>query len=221
YTVLQQEYQPRDDYRELLELVLLFAGEKPGKEVTFHSPEAEQSEAWMFRGQFPLTELPEKGLRQLCIFGFNIYIKRWIGAATIAAISPREDLNLFHELRALSKEGLLEQEAAAAFQKLKGALWYLSDRLIPLAIFDDQLSFKEKEDIAIAQIETTKKPSKNNIRWRHSPADIEETTGLADLITTDSIQFYDMDFLTLQVTNEIAERGVAMARDYSSMCKAE
>ncbi|KAE8739337.1 hypothetical protein FOCC_FOCC015168 [Frankliniella occidentalis] len=194
-----------------------------------------QSKTWLFRGQFSLTQDQETGLRQLCIFGFNVYIRRWFEACTSAAISPREDLNLLQELRELEKGGGLQAEATAALRKLEGALWYLSDRLIPLALFDDEVPDEEKELIARALTETKKKPSKKNHRWRRSPTDIQETTRLSDLITTDSIKFFQIlnmptDFLntpantwagnqsfvmaktvvqSLQVTNEIAESLIA------------
>ncbi|XP_052131564.1 uncharacterized protein LOC113203934 isoform X2 [Frankliniella occidentalis] len=253
-----QEFQPRDDYRELLHLTLLFSGEIPEGGAKFTKPGALSKarwmmyliyafKTWMFRGQFPLTADQETGLRQLCIFGVNVYIKRWFSASTIAAISPREDLNLLKELRLLAKVRSLQAEAAAALHKLEGALWYLSDRLIPLALFDDQVPNDEKDLIAKAILEPQHQPSKKNHRWRRSPKDIEETTQLADLITTDSKSFFETlslssDFLhspasewkdtrtftaakdvvdSLKVTNEIAERGVALSKDYSPMCKIE
>ncbi|KAK3931644.1 Adenine deaminase [Frankliniella fusca] len=253
-----QKYQPRDDYLELLHLALIFAGEKPASGAKFRRPGALSKarwmmfliyafKTWMFRGQFAMTVEQETGLRQLCLFGFSVYIKRWFGASTVPAICPREDLALLHELRGLSKGGHLQAEATAALRKFEGAMWYLSDRLIPLALFDQEVPEREKDLIARAILESQKQPSKKNNRWRRSPTDIGDSTCLADLVTVDSKAFFkimnlQIDFLSiparmwtenkfyleaknvvdnLSVTNEISERAVAVANEFKNLCKLE
>ena len=79
-----EEAQPRDDYRELLELTLIFLGAVPRRGVHFMSPGAMHHargmskliysfKVWMFRAQFKLTPGEEKDLRDVCVLGIYIY----------------------------------------------------------------------------------------------------------------------------------------------------
>jgi len=80
--------QPRDDYKELLEITILFLGRTPGRSVHFMAPAAmhrarRMSKAiyaiklWMFCSQFPLTKKEEKGLRDGRSFVVHVYLKAW------------------------------------------------------------------------------------------------------------------------------------------------
>lgn len=77
-----REKQPRGDYKELLELALVFLGESAH---IFHPPSATSHARFMskgiyslkmfaFRQQFELTIIELDGLRRLCIFLVRIYI---------------------------------------------------------------------------------------------------------------------------------------------------
>lgn len=108
-----QDQQPRDDYRELLELILIFGGSIPPGGVKFRYPGALSRarwmmyliyglKVWMFRNQFSLTKEEETGLRQLCLFCFCVYVERWY-TCPLAISAPNQDLTLFHELSVLSE----------------------------------------------------------------------------------------------------------------------
>ena len=77
-----QDSQPRDDYREVLELLSIFLGKPPSRDVHFSAPGAMHHarwmakvlysfKVWMFRSQFKLTSKESRGLRNLCIFFCN------------------------------------------------------------------------------------------------------------------------------------------------------
>jgi len=70
-----REVQPRDDYREFLELVIIFLGGIPSRGVRFAMPGAIHHarwmanalyslKIWMFHGQFKLNNKEERGLRE-------------------------------------------------------------------------------------------------------------------------------------------------------------
>ncbi len=74
-----QQYQPRDDYKELLQLTIIFLGGVPAKEISFKAPAGLHRarwmakalyslKMWMFRSQFKLTKAEEKGLSNICLF---------------------------------------------------------------------------------------------------------------------------------------------------------
>ena len=78
--------QPRDDYRELLQLVLIFIGEIPPNGVRFRSPGAMHHARWMakalycqkiwlFKQQFQITKQEHKGIEDVCLFIVLVYIK--------------------------------------------------------------------------------------------------------------------------------------------------
>ncbi|XP_044578979.1 uncharacterized protein LOC123261451 [Cotesia glomerata] len=81
----------RDDYRELLELSLIFLGTTTTN-ITFKHPEAVHHARWMakavyslkiflFRNEFHLTKSEIDGLRELCLFIIIFYLKSLVHCA--------------------------------------------------------------------------------------------------------------------------------------------
>ena len=106
---LTTETQPRDNYRELMELTLLFLGGSPSRGTRFQAPGANHHarwmakviytlKVWMFRSQFRLTSHEQKGLLDLCVFFSRIYVQAWI-TAPLAVKAPNSDLSLLKSLK--------------------------------------------------------------------------------------------------------------------------
>ena len=68
--------QPRDDYRELIELSMIFLGQAPHRGIHFQTPGPKRHvrwmstvlyslKMWMFRGQFKLTVKEESNLKEI------------------------------------------------------------------------------------------------------------------------------------------------------------
>ena len=98
----------RDDYREFLELAIIFLGGTPPRGIHIMAPEAMHQarwmakvicslKIWMFRSQFKLTKKEEKGLREVCLFSVVLYLKTWF-SAPLAVSAPRNDLQLLQDL---------------------------------------------------------------------------------------------------------------------------
>ncbi|CAH0560567.1 unnamed protein product [Brassicogethes aeneus] len=92
--------QPRDDYKELLELILIFTGYI--KEPSFKIPGSMHHARWMakaiyalkiflFRNEFPLTKLETKSAQRLCVFVASVYMFGWFNASLVIE-APRNDL---------------------------------------------------------------------------------------------------------------------------------
>ncbi|KAK2721327.1 hypothetical protein QYM36_003567 [Artemia franciscana] len=103
-----EQSQPRDDYKEFLELVLIFLGATPARGVRFMSPGAMHHarwmskviyslKIWMFKAQFRLTLTEERGLHDVCVFAVRVYLKAWI-SAPLASGAPYSDLLLLKSL---------------------------------------------------------------------------------------------------------------------------
>ena len=86
-----QEMQCRDDYREFLELSIIFLGDIPARGVRLIVP-GEMHHArwmskilyaikiWMFRGQFKLPTGEETGLRDIAVFSVHDHLNAWMMA---------------------------------------------------------------------------------------------------------------------------------------------
>src|ERR1043165_3690036 len=76
--------QPRDDYRELLEITILFLGGTPARGVHFMAAAGMHRAHWMAKAiysiklwivydQVPLTKKEEQGMRDVAIFVVHVY----------------------------------------------------------------------------------------------------------------------------------------------------
>lgn len=141
------KFIPRGDYRELIELCLVFLGEKlPG--FTFKIPSAFGNARWMvkviyifkiffFRDQFPKVADLEVQLREFCLFASLIYVKAWI-ECPLTADAAFNDLQLFKNISKYKE--LNEEISTKALQKLENHLWYLGAELVILSLFSDKIS---------------------------------------------------------------------------------
>ena len=156
--VLQEREDLRDDYRELVELVISFLGGALSGGMRFRAPGAMHHarwtskvlysfKIWMFRGQFRLTKKEERGLLRMCIFFVRVYAKAWI-EASFSAQAPRLDLEL---TKALGTYDKIDPEIGdVALSKLSSHLWYVSEELVVLAFFDSDVSCDTKNAMVTA-----------------------------------------------------------------------
>ena len=69
-----EEKQPQDDYREFLELALIFLGEIPPRGVCFMAPGAMHHARWMSKVIYSLTFICQPGVRRTPNTFKRIYI---------------------------------------------------------------------------------------------------------------------------------------------------
>lgn len=147
---------PRDDYRELLELIIIFLGETPIRGIHFRQPGAYHLARWMakgiyclkiylFRKQMKLTERENKALRLICCFLIKCYAKAWFSSMN-AIEAPLNDINFLKQLVAYKIDDQLVAETA--IRKLINHLWYLSDECAALSIFDERISDEGRKNMA-------------------------------------------------------------------------
>ena len=96
-----KEHQPREDYRKLLKLCIVFVGGEPERGFHFRHPGALHRARWMakaiyslklylFRGQIKLTQREEKGLLDPGYFLEQIYVKAWFTAPNSISASAND-----------------------------------------------------------------------------------------------------------------------------------
>ena len=237
-----KQHHPRDDYKEFLELAMISLGAMPKsqsnkKSYHFIAPGATHPARWMakaiytlkiglFSDQFKLTPKEKSAIKAINQFVVKCYIKPWF-LSRIAVCAPCVDLAL---LKMLTSEECYHP----VLRKFKNHLWYLSEELIALLLFDSDVSISRKQQIVqaiqanVVQKEPTKKcnldlvnleqtelhdfATSNTLRF-FSTLDLDYTFLQNDLELWEGLQSYD-DALkvveNLRVTNDNAERGVAL-----------
>lgn len=243
---LLQNKSLRGDYREFVELSIIFLGASPPRGVHFMTPGPMHNARWMskviyslkvylFRAQFKLTPFEEKGLLQMCIFAVILYLKAWI-TAPLASSAPSNDLSLLQELYSYRQHN--EAISVATCKKMEGHLWYLSEQLVGLAFFDSSVSLSTKRNMVKAlknQPENEGPPLKRITIVASSASEFQ----LENFVTRNTMQLFEklritVDFLEydpelwstrddysegaeliqqLHVTNDHAERGVALVQE--------
>ncbi|KAL4092416.1 hypothetical protein QTP88_026917 [Uroleucon formosanum] len=153
-----EKNHPRDDYRELLELTVIFLGGILPNGIHFKKPGAIHHARWMakaiyslkiylFREQFRLTVKEETTLRNICIFIIRLYIKSWFDAPS-AIKAPFQDLTFIKNL--LNYIAIDKDTSQIAIKKFCGHLWYLSAELCGFAFFDEAVSIDTKRKMVKA-----------------------------------------------------------------------
>jgi hypothetical protein len=209
-----RETQPCDDYRELLELTLIFMGVTPLRGVKFMTPGAFHQarwlskakysmKIWLFRNQFSLTPREEKGLRDVSVFVVSLYVKAWY-TAPLAACAPNNDLLFLQHLVKYTTVNPAVSKAASC--KFAGHLWYLSEVLVGLVFYDSAVSVESKRAMVIALKEKDGVDEPANRR----PIDLTQCVNMAveDFVTKKTLTFFErlqnpLDFSTLTLHNGI------------------
>lgn len=152
---LKSEYA-RGDYKELLQLSLLFIGEDvpnftqlrlPGATIhaRFMSKDIYCYKMFLLREQFKMTSLELKGIRNICIFLTRIFVAYWFGCMN-AVNAPRQDLQFIQD----AIKYFDTKVSDSLLYKIRNHLWYLSEEAVALGFFDENISFELKRKMVKA-----------------------------------------------------------------------
>ena len=209
------QHQPRDDYRELLELSIIVLGGMPDRGIRFRRPGAHHHARWMakvvyalkiylFRGQANLTAKENAGILRFVKFAVSVYIPAWY-IATSPASAPTNDLSLLKTMAGYEDKSLAKTLVSGFARR---HLWYLSESLVPLAFFDESLPPQRKR--AMVEALTSNEGSEDLTKRAviDPSADMTQKT-LADFVTTSSRMF----FVTLGIDDGFLETDPAKWND--------
>lgn len=210
-----KEKQPREDYKEFLELILLFLGEKPNKHhpksLLFRSPGAVHHARWMakaiyslkiflFRKEFELSASEISALRIICIFVVKVYAGAWFSAST-AVEAPYNDFLFLQKLE--NFKTIDADTSLVALKKFKNHLWYLSPEAIGLSFFDKNVPVASKIKM-VAALESHCELDQNTKRITINSQDILEVVnnGIEQFVSVETKAFFERfeiktDFLKL------------------------
>ena len=195
---------------------------------------------WMFRSQFKLTAFEEKGLLQMCLFAVVFYLKAWF-TAPLAASAALSDLCLLQDLHRYREHN--EAISKAVSKKLEHHLWYLSEELVGLSFFDPAVPVTVKRKMvqaldSVQDVDAEKGPKRVTLK-----ASKALTVSLENFVNCNTRELFRKlhipdDFLNydpeswadrddyqqgstivsaLLVTNDNAERGVALVQELNKL----
>ena len=187
---------------------------------------------YIFRTQFRLTASEKAGIQRAVTFVVSTHVTAWF-KAPLPASAPAQDLGfLSYQDKPVSKA------TATVFGR---HLWYLGERLVALAFFDEEMTLATKREMAKAlrEVEGAEDPPRRaNVEL--TVASVSNKT-VANFVTTGSASFFallglETDFLgkdpayweekpsyntasrrvnSLHVVNDFAERGVALMQEFN------
>lgn len=142
----------RDDYRELIELSIIFLGGDTDHKFKIRPPGAIHQARWMaraiyslkislFSSQFSISNKDKAALLDVCLFIVTSYVKPWL-QCTLAVKAPYQDLCFLKSMKAY--ETIDKIISKAALQKFCHHLWYLIDEVSVLSLFDDDVNQETK-----------------------------------------------------------------------------
>ena len=161
--VQKQEYI-RGDYRELIDLVLLYLSDDNEHNIKcFIRPGALSRARWMSKMIYCIKldllgtkieeELPKgevfgsgqlQKVKKFVKFVVFCYIPWWL-TCPVAAASPSNDLIFLKDL--IKYQETDEISAITAFNAFSNHFWYLTEELVPIAIFCDSVQDQTKQKI--------------------------------------------------------------------------
>ncbi|XP_063981407.1 uncharacterized protein LOC135164717 [Diachasmimorpha longicaudata] len=243
----------RKDYREFLELVIMFLGGNLQNGNRFRALGPIHHARWMakaiyslkifvFTEQFYMTSHEISGLRNVYIFVVSLYQKSWFTASNTVE-APKNDLELLKRLTA-DPSIPSSKVCNAVFEKFGNHLWYLSEELIALAFFDENLDVDCKRKMCEAiKCRPALKNDRRKRKSRMKDRKFIQESDLDGFVTQNTIEFFkilnldshcwDVDPTTwaqredymkaskivrsLLVTNDVAERRVALVSEYNDL----
>ena len=146
---------PRSDYKELLELVIIWLGGTLAA-FKFRFPGADHHARWLSKaiyklklalltGQFPMDQKEEMEVAMVAEFVGLFYAKAFF-RCPLPSAAPHDDLKFMSEMVRYRTV-----QPAVAFQCLQSCyrhLWYLTPSMVVFALCDKDVTSAEKEDMA-------------------------------------------------------------------------
>lgn len=210
----------RSDYREFLELALLFLGEKLEKkdhQVIFHPPGADHHARWMskaiyclkifmFRHQLNLGTSNLDGLRQITIFLIKHYLKAWF-RCPIGSEAPFQDFNFIKSM--LLDKDINQSLAYQIIKTFSRHLWYLEEQTVGLAFFDESIPIEIRNEM-VARLDDENEDDiiQNGHRVVAKPDTIQRsylTQKFSDFFNASTLQFFERFHISTDFLKEPVE----------------
>lgn len=207
--MLLSDSQPRSDYKEFLELTLIYCGVTPPRGIKFSAPGAFHHARWMskliyslkiyiFKNQFKLTKKEEEGLIKFNTFSCLVYMKSWF-TSPVAIDATFNDLELLKKLYEF--KDINNNCADLAIAAMKRHLWYFTEEMVGISFFCEKISLEEKMNM----VKNLEKPSNitNIPRLDKNMSENIQEKSISDFVTKNTNYFFTL--LNINI-NEITEK---------------
>lgn len=172
-----KETHCRHDYRELLELIVIFLNGDEQKTPKIRPPGAMHHARWMaraiyslkiflYRKQYKISAEEEILIADICIFIIKFYVKAWF-ECPIASKAPVHDIRFMKNLK--DYENIDRTISQAAIKKMCGHMWYLTEEAAAFAFFDDSVTAETKR-LMVKALSNESNPTK---RLMIQPKDVD------------------------------------------------
>ncbi|KAF2891169.1 hypothetical protein ILUMI_15004, partial [Ignelater luminosus] len=216
--ILKNNQEPRYDYTEFLELVVILLGGTPPKGNKIRKPGAYHQARWMakaiysikgflLRSEFAITGVEEKALCRICGFIVVNYIKPWF-TANKTTEAPWNDILLSKNLNKYNEKDAIP---------------------VLFSLFDDNAPLEEKQQMTeklrelinskkIEDVEDEDLTPKKYLLPYDELNDFLEKDLPYSLITKRSLNLFKRKeiFNSINVVNDTAERGVKLMEEFST-----
>jgi len=190
-----EESHPREDYKELIGLCLIFLGGADPAEVSFRAPGAFHQARWMakaiyilklylFQHQFSLTSKEKNSVKELALFVSLVYVRFW-HEAPLGIKAPLNDMQLLESLTNYPNRTIVK----AAKDTFSRHLWYCSEMLVGLSFFDDRIETDVRTQM-VANLQTA--ASEESVKRLDSPPEQLSAIGLASCVTERTAAIFDV-----------------------------
>ena len=177
--ILTEEF-PRNDYKELAQISLLYLGGEDG-DIKFNRPGAMDKSRWMARIIYSLKIVMMENvieeefslavyssynfptLKKFVNFAALVYVPWWL-TSTESSDSPINDFTL---VKNISNYSDIDKDCSeSALMSLNNHLWYLTPELLPFCLFSDHLDTDSKDRVASKILMKKEKVSTVNILFK-------------------------------------------------------
>ncbi|XP_074108448.1 uncharacterized protein LOC141533454 [Cotesia typhae] len=204
----------RDDYRELVELCVVFLGGDTENKLKLRPPGALHQARWMARAiysikicllqsQLKITAKDKNALQDVCLFIVTLYTKPWLGC-TMAVKAPNQDLSFLKALKEYEKVDATSSKASIS--KFIHHLWYLCEETVMLSLFDEEVDTKTKTKM----INNLNRDESSDSSKRYVPSKEDITQNLFDMTLDDFVTQRSKRFLSrLQIDDSFLREDVS------------
>ncbi|XP_059047729.1 uncharacterized protein LOC131843142 [Achroia grisella] len=199
----------------------------------------------LLQSQFKISAKDKRALQDICLFIAVIYVKPWIGCS-LTVKAPNQTLRFLKSLK--EYETVNKEISKAALSKFSQHLWYLSEEIAVLSLFDDEVDEQTKTNIvANLQRDSLYDSVKRYIPSKEDMSDYLYGKSLNDFVSVKSTNLFvrlnmDTDFLkktvsawdedvtylqaktrvlSLRAVNDTAKRAVKLMQDFHGLVTAK
>lgn len=203
----------RDDYKEFLELVVVFLGFDLPKGNKFRKPGASHHARWMskaiyslkifiFRDQFNISTRELGGIRDVCIFLVLLYVEAWF-RSSLSFEAPNNDFQFI--LSSIDYANVDPVISDIILKKMSNHLWYLGSENIGMSFFDENISIDDKREM-VAALNTRGEPCKKFVATPNQIQTLFPSKKLSHFVSSATKNFFQRfdictDFLNTDPTS--------------------